>query len=118
MPEVVLDVVRVHTRADPLRPVARVRTQRTVVRLLSGVGALLAEFCDDEVRARAVGGAELAWREWEVELGPAGTADLLDGVEAVLLQAAAAPSTHVSKLRRVLDAAGPGPRSNPPRPKT
>ena len=117
VPEAVLDVVRVHTRADPLRPVARVRTQRTVVRLLSGVGALLAEFCDDEVRARAVGGAELAWREWEVELGPAGTADLLDGVEAVLLKAGAAPSTHVSKLRRVLDAAGPGPRPAP-RPRT
>ncbi|WP_345154345.1 CYTH and CHAD domain-containing protein [Arthrobacter ginkgonis] len=113
VPEAVLDVVRVHTRSDPLRPVARVRTQRTVVRLLSGVGALLAEFCDDEVRARAVGGAELVWREWEVELGPAGSEDLLDGVEAVLLKAGAAPSTHVSKLRRVLEAAGPGRRPDP-----
>ncbi|GER23669.1 CHAD domain-containing protein [Zafaria cholistanensis] len=109
VPEAVLDAVRVHTRSDPLRPVARVRTRRTVVRLLDGTGALLAEFCDDEVQARAVGGAELVWREWEVELGPAGTADLLDGIEAVLLRAGATPSTHLSKLGRVLDAAGPGP---------
>lgn len=109
---------------QPLRPVARIETARTVRTLLDDAGRALAEVADDRVTgsvpvtapagqapAAAPAGqlgawrVVAAWREIEVEL-VTGSRDLLDAVGARLRQAGAAPSAAPSKLSLVLKAAG------------
>jgi CHAD domain-containing protein len=112
VPESLRDVVLAIVRDRPLRPVARIRTRRTVDVLYGTNGSRLAEFSDDEVTAWATdvddtepGVAEQQWREWELELaegvdpGP----DLMDRLANRLLDAGAEPAGHGSKLARVLD---------------
>jgi CHAD domain-containing protein len=112
VPESLRDVVLAIVRDRPLRPVARIRTRRTVDVLYGTNGSRLAEFSDDEVTAWATdvddtvpGVAEQQWREWELELaegvdpGP----DLMDRLTNRLLDAGAEPAGHGSKLARVLD---------------
>ncbi len=111
VPAALRNQVRVHTRAQILKPVASIDTRRTVHRLLDPAGAVLAEVCDDSVSARSIapGGAATVtgWREWEVELAE-GSRDLLDVIEAELRQAGAAPAAGPSKLARVLESRLPG----------
>jgi inorganic triphosphatase YgiF len=92
----------------PLRPVARLETHRTVRRLMSESGEVLAEVADDQVTGSRPDPADPetwrlqdAWREVEVEL-KSGTPDLLDAAAAGLAAAGAAPSRSASKLARVL----------------
>jgi hypothetical protein len=112
VPESLRDVVLAIVRDRPLRPVARIRTRRTIDVLYGTNGSRLAEFSDDEVTAWATdvddtepGVAEQQWREWELELaegvdpGP----DLMDRLANRLLDAGAEPAGHGSKLARVLD---------------
>ena len=106
MPSELRDVVLAIVRDRALRPVARIRTTRTVDVLYGVAGSALAEFCDDRVTAST--GAENDeehWREWELELdehvGSAGAA-LLDRLVNRLLDAGAEPAAHGSKLGRVL----------------
>jgi CHAD domain-containing protein len=112
VPESLRDVVLAIVRDRPLRPVARIRTRRTVDVLYGTNGSRLAEFSDDEVTAWATdvddtepGVAEQQWREWELELadgvdpGP----DLMDRLANRLLDAGAELAGHGSKLARVLD---------------
>jgi CHAD domain-containing protein len=107
VPEALLDVVLAIVRDRPLGPVARITTQRTVEMLYGPDGIALAEFCDDQVTARAEDeGAEQRWREWELELANGGDRALLDRLTNRLLDAGAEPAGHGSKLARVLDAAG------------
>ena len=111
VPEALRDVVLAIVRAKPLSPVATISTRRSVDVLYGADGAALAEFCDDDVTAAAVGGdaAEQRWREWELELlaaPEAAPADLLDRLSNRLLDAGAGPAGHGSKLARVLDTAG------------
>ncbi|WP_168199811.1 CYTH and CHAD domain-containing protein [Citricoccus sp. SGAir0253] len=84
VPEHILDLVRVHVRGRVLVPIARLNTLRSVVDLVDGRGRRLAEVCDDQVAAMAVGfRAESRvqhWREWEVEV-----------VDAALLDSALQP---------------------------
>ncbi|MFJ6652711.1 CYTH domain-containing protein [Microbacterium sp. NPDC091313] len=95
----------------PFTPLARVRNTRTAYALRDADGALVAEFVDDRVRARDERrGVESSWREWEVELGPAGPTDP-PGVEAFFAAVAAAvaaaggrPAASDSKLARALGA--------------
>ncbi len=104
---------------DNLRAVAKLLTTRTV-RVLRGTGgAALAEVCDDTVQARGFRvlssdnhQSETRWREWEVELVD-GDEDLLDDVEALLLEAGARVGEHPSKLRRALGDAAPPPATTP-----
>jgi CHAD domain-containing protein len=95
--------------------VARIATTRNVVMLHGGDGAALAEFCDDEVSAWALGsvdgdaGAEQRWHEWELELVDGeidGANDLLKRLGNRLLDAGAVPAGHGSKLAKVLETAG------------
>lgn len=91
----------------PLRPVAIVDTERTVVTVAARDGDALVEVADDRVTATRLAGARgtpMTWREVEVEAlspGPA-TAALLEEVGAVLREAGARPSSSPSKLARVL----------------
>ena len=104
-PKAFREAVRVHTRGRPLKPVATVRTHRTVHRLLDENARVLAMVCDDRVTAHTPppkdSGLMTAWREWEVELDE-GSADLLDAADEYLREAGAAASASASKLARVL----------------
>jgi CHAD domain-containing protein len=107
IPEDLLDVVLAIVRDRPVRPVARITTSRTVDVLYGHGGAPLAEFCDDQVTAKAgEEGDEQRWREWELELAAGVGRDLLDRLTNRLLDAGASPAGHGSKLARVLESAG------------
>ena len=102
-------------RDRPLAPVARISTSRAVEMLYGPDGSAVAEFCDDQVTASAVGGDEQQWREWELELAEGGDLGLFDRLTNRLLDAGALPAGHGSKLARVL-ASRPGPQRTSPRP--
>lgn len=100
LPSELRDVVLAIVRDRDLVPVARIGNHRRLSRLYDADGALLAEFCDDQVTASA-GADELYWREWELEL-VGGDRALLDRLGNRLRDAGATPSGHGSKLARVL----------------
>jgi inorganic triphosphatase YgiF len=112
VPRRVAALVAEWTQGEPLRPVARLKTKRTVRRLLDDTGQVLAEAADDQVTGSRPGPAgapawqqTASWREVEVEL-VSGTRDLLAAAGKRLQAAGAQPSASASKLSRVL-AAGP-----------
>jgi CHAD domain-containing protein len=120
VPEELVDVVRAIVRDRPLAAVARITTARQAHLLYSGDGAVLAEFCDDQVTAWSAGSGdgqatEQRWREWEVELRNPDTAgaELLERLSNRLLDAGATPAQHGSKLARVLDIARDGAPERP-----
>lgn len=102
-PDLLLDRVRALVRDSPVTPSAVLDTRRGVHRLLDERGTVLAELCDDHVRAETSADppAVQAWREWELELVD-GPADLLDLAEPILIAAGARRSDVASKLSRVL----------------
>ena len=85
---------------------ARLNVSRTVHRLVTADGAVLAEVADDSVDAATLGDESrlTAWRELEVELKAAGNQRLLKTVGKKLRAAGARPSPYGSKLRRALGA--------------
>lgn len=108
VPDEIRDAVAAWARG-PFLPLARVRNHRTAYALLDAEGGLVAEFVDDRVRARDERrGAESEWREWEVELGPAGPSDaagraeLFAAVDAAVFAAGGRPAASGSKLARAL----------------
>jgi CHAD domain-containing protein len=110
-------VVAASTRGAALRPVAVLETRRTVVKLLTDDGRVLAEVADDDVSGQVLNGDSAAqrWREIEVELGDAGSTKLLKAVGRRLRDAGAQPAETASKLARVLPArpARDSPRTAP-----
>jgi inorganic triphosphatase YgiF len=116
VPPRLLALVSEWIAGQPVRPIARLQTSRTVRRLLGPSGDVLAEVADDRV-AGAVPGAGVpdatgtawstvtSWREVEVELA-GGDAGLLDEVDGQLAAAGATRSSAASKLSIVLAAAG------------
>lgn len=120
VPDELRDVVLAIVRDRPLQPVAQIDTTRDVHLLCGHDGAVLAEFCDDEVAASLAEHAEemQQWREWEIELvGPEASAntELLDRLSNRLLDAGATPAQRGSKLARVLGENGAAP-DQPARP--
>ncbi len=103
VPAQLLGLVRVQLRGEPVAPVARITTRRTVRRLVGEDGVVLAEVADDDVTAEALG-AQLTtstWREIEVELVEGDDA-LLESAAAALIKAGARPADSTSKLQRAL----------------
>jgi hypothetical protein len=112
------------TAGQTLHPIANLSTERTVRRLTSNTGAVLAEVADDQVTARRLPGGTgpgstgpgdagpgdagpvstepLVWREIEVEAGEAGSAGLLTAAGKLLQEAGARPARSASKLGRLL----------------
>lgn len=93
----------------PFAPIARIRNERRAVALRDAAGLLVAEFVDDRVEAEAVrSGRVTAWREWELELGPAGPTDpagiaaLFAAADALVFAAGGRIATSGSKLARAL----------------
>jgi CHAD domain-containing protein len=108
VPDDLLDVVLAIVRDRPVGPVARISTRRTVDVLYGADGVAVAEFCNDEVVARAEGDedSEQRWREWELELAEGADRELLDRLANRLLDAGAVVASHGSKLARVLEGEG------------
>ncbi len=103
VPAELQELVRSRTRRQQLVPVARLRTTRSVRRLVDAEGRLLVEVADDAVQGQALldEAPRLDWREWEVELGD-GPRTLLDAAQDRLLAAGATAATSASKVGRVL----------------
>ncbi len=95
--------------APPFDVIARIRNSRTAYALFDAHGGLVAEFVDDRVTATDVRrGTETAWREWELELGPAAPAvpadqdALFAAADALVAEAGGVVSPSGSKLARAL----------------
>lgn len=88
-----------------LRDIASLDTERTINRLISADGAVLAEIVDDRVTAVATGDSAVIqkWREVEVELGDADE-QFLETSARWLAAAGAVPSGSRSKLARAVGA--------------
>lgn len=86
--------------AEPLIPVARLRTARQEHDLMSD-GLVRAHLCHDRVTARA-GEHRSAWSEVEVELAPDEPRTTLDAVAAALAASGCGPAEHPSKVARAL----------------
>lgn len=83
MPRELAELVRVHTRGEPLRPVARMTTKRQrLILLLCRSGESLAEIAADDVCAQTLGDSTTVsrWNEVEVEL-TGGDRQLLKAVD-------------------------------------
>ncbi len=124
VPEELLDVVRAIVRDRPLVPVASISTARDVTMLYGPDGTAVAEFCDDRVSARRLGGpgengddpTPQQWREWELELVDAGVEDaagLLKRLANRLHDAGAVKAGLGSKLARALGDIAPQRRQAP-----
>jgi CHAD domain-containing protein len=111
VPEALAALARGVTRGGELRPVVRLRTQRSVFTLVGDAGVTLAEVVDDRVTAQVMGSAVeiTTWREVEVEL-VAGPPEVLDAVGRRLREAGAVPAASASKLARALGDAAVPPR--------
>ena len=95
------------TAGRPLRPIAILDTERTVVPVAGPTGDALAEVADDRVTAIRFGETDsepMTWREIEVEAKSPDATDLLETVGKALREAGARPSASGSKLARVLSA--------------
>ncbi|MEE6138955.1 CYTH and CHAD domain-containing protein [Mycobacterium sp. 050128] len=125
VPSQLLDVVLAIVRDRPLRPVARITTQRESQVLYSIEGAPFAEFSNDHVRAWSANATDSPdsepvvqeWREWELELDESRGAtdtELLSRLSNRLLDAGGEPANHASKLARVLGTTLPTNGSEPP----
>ena len=95
------------TAGRPLRPIAILDTERTVVTLTDQAGQPLAEVADDRVTATRLdqlGADPVMWREVEVESLTTGPEDpgLLQAAGLALRQAGARRSSSASKLSRLL----------------
>ena len=98
------------TAGQPLRAIAILDTERTVVTLTDPAGEPLAEVADDRVTATRLSEPRtepLTWREIEVELlgeNPAAAPGLLEAAGQALREAGARRSSSASKLGRLLGA--------------
>jgi CHAD domain-containing protein len=103
VPEELTARVRVHTRGQPLRPVARISTRRQRLTLMDGSGKSLAEVAIDDVSAQTMGDSTAIsrWQEVELEL-TGGDRKLLAAADRPLRRAGLRPAGHAAKLERAL----------------
>jgi len=114
VPRELAELVRVHTRGEPLQPIARLTTRRQRLILLDESGASLAEVAEDDVSARTLGGptTESRWHEVEVELTGGGRR-LLKAADELLRRDGLRPAGRSAKLERALGGRLPGPAGEP-----
>jgi CHAD domain-containing protein len=115
VPAELADLVLVHTRGEPLVPVARITTKRQLLILLDQAGESLAEIAADDVSAQTMGDTTTVsrWHEVEVEL-TGGDRRLLKAADKVLRGEGLRPAGRAAKLERALGQQQPGPESQPP----
>lgn len=108
VPAPLLARVRAHVRDVEVVPVARLSTHRSVRRIAED-GVVVAELCDDTVRAEGLpvaageGLTTDTWREWELEL-VGGDPGVFEALDPALRGAGATPATRASKVARILAA--------------
>ena len=101
-PEGAVDLVQAMVRIAPLQQVARMRTVRRVVTLLSDEGRPLAEIDDDEVSVYDGRRVAARFREIEVEINDGCPEELVDAVLARLHEAGVGRPDPTPKLVRAL----------------
>lgn len=107
-PDELLRLLRPFLGDQPLAPSVRLDVARRRRRLMAGSGELLAEVALDDVRATGLAGPVRArrWHEAEIELGPAGSPELLASLGAALRAQGAVASTSRAKLARAVAGIG------------
>jgi CHAD domain-containing protein len=115
VPAELAELVRVHTRGEPLRPVARLTTHRRRLTLLGQAGESLAEVAADDVAAQTLGAttAVSGWHEVEVELTGGGR-KLLRAADELLRRDGLRPAGRSAKLERALGGDLPKPAHRAP----
>jgi len=115
VPDELANLVRVHTRGAPLRPVARIETRRHRTTLRDATGASLAEVLADEVAAQTLGTSTTVsrWNEIEVEL-TGGSPKLLRAADKRLRHGGLRPARRSAKLERALSSEMPPARAGQP----
>jgi CHAD domain-containing protein len=103
VPGELAELVRVHTRSKPLRPVALIRTSRRRLTLLGQAGESLAEVAADDVSAQTLGETTTLsrWNEVEVELTGGGR-ELLEAADDLLRRGGLRPAGRTAELERAL----------------
>ncbi|KAM9863089.1 EamA family transporter [Leucobacter sp. BZR 635] len=92
--------------AEHVQPIAELRTERRIVRLVNESGVEVVELADDRVRASDLrqgsgeGRVDRAWREWEAELMQGADEAWLDRAGEVLEGAGAYVSPSSAKIAR------------------
>lgn len=114
VPPELAGLVRVHTRGEPLQPIARLTTRRKRLALLGRSGESLAEVAADDVSAQTMGGTTTLsrWHEVELEL-TGGDRRLLKAADDLLRRDGLHPAGRSAKLERALGVELPGPASEP-----
>ncbi len=117
VPELLRQLVLVHTRSHALVPVARIKTKRTSTPLYAADGAVLAQFSDDHVEAQSLltPVEPSQWREWEIELAD-GPRQLLQDADSLLAAGGVSLSVLPSKLAKALGSKYPGDPAAAPKP--
>ena len=115
VPRELAELVRVHTRGEPLRPIARLTTRRKRLVLLDRSGESLAEVAADDVSAQTMGGTTTRsrWHEVELEL-TGGDRRLFKAADEQLRRDGLRPAGRSAKLERALGGQLPGPAGEPP----
>lgn len=116
VPAELAELVRVHTRGQPLGPVAHIKTQRRLLTLVDQAGEPLAEVASDDVSAQSLGATTTvsSWNELEVEL-TGGDQHLLEAADDLLRRDGLRPAGRSAKLERILGETLPEPaRPVPP----
>src|SRR5215831_7476824 len=115
VPGELAELVQVHARGEPLRPVARLTTRRQRLILLDRAGESLAEVAADDVSAETLGGttATSGWHEVEVEL-TGGDRALLKAADELLRGDGLRPAGRSAKLERALGGRLPEPAPQAP----
>ncbi|MFJ5262544.1 CHAD domain-containing protein [Streptomyces sp. NPDC088387] len=104
VPDELRELTLSRTRGAPLRPVVRIRSTRSLRRLLDADGDVLAELSLDAAHADSLldDGGQTLWTEMEIELADAGDPALLDGIEKVLRKNGIARTHSPAKVVRAL----------------
>lgn len=114
VPEDLVDLVLPVVRHDPIRPVASLRTERTIRLLTDDAGVAVAELVDDSVEVVGADGQVTArFRELELEERAGATGELIDGIGALLTGAGAVGGEFVAKSVRALGPAATEPPEVP-----
>jgi CHAD domain-containing protein len=115
VPGELAELVRVHTRSEPLRPVVRMTTKRQRLTLLDQAGESLAEVVADDVSAQTLGDTTTvsSWHEVEVEL-TGGSRHLLKAAGNLLRRDGLRPAGRSAKLERALEGQVPEPAHQEP----
>jgi len=115
VPSELAELVRVHTRGEPLKPVARMTTSRRRLVLLDQAGESLAEVAMDDVSAQTMGDSTTVsrWHELEVEL-TGGDRGLLKAADELLRRDGLRPAGRSAKLDRALGDRLPEPAHRAP----